>query len=153
MGNLTHFYSTKSEFSTNHMTGQPSAPTDLSAKGYPHHIELSGSAEDDERTAYILIKQAQEDELYTPIGIQRPEVRRFTDYLGEPGLYARYRICAVGYSYQESVFAFVGAETHPFSDDELLDMVQRAHIRPYAERAHPEAGLALEECLPATTIW
>ncbi len=128
--------------------GEPETPTDLAATGYPHHIELDWNLTLGEHVAYVLIERSErEKEPYRPIGIQRPEVRRFADYLGQPGTKARYRICAVSYDYQMSGFAFAEAETRPFSDDDFLDMVQEAHIRPYTERAHPAAGLALE-CLP-----
>ena len=128
--------------------GDLHAPTELTAKGYPHHIELAWNASPDEYTAYYLVQRAFAGEDFTPIGIQRPEVRRFTDYLGKPGVGACYRVCAVGYDIRDSGFSEVAeAETRVFSDEELLDMVQAASIRPYTERAHPDAGLALE-CLP-----
>jgi len=123
------------------------APTSLAASGYPHHIELVWNVAPDGRPAYYLIQRAFEGE-FIPIGIQRPEVRRFTDYLGKPGVGARYRVCAVGHDTRESEPSEVAeAKTRTFSEDELLDMVQAASIRPYSERAHPDAGLALE-CLP-----
>lgn len=130
------------------LASEVAAPTDLIATGYPHHIELAWAHGPNEQTAYILVQRAQEGGEFVSIGIARPEVRRFTDYLGESGIKARYRVVAVGYDYHESAFSSSAeAETRSFSDNDLLDMVQKAHIRPYAERAHPEAGLALE-CLP-----
>ncbi len=129
-------------------SGDLRAPTNLIATGYPHHIELAWDAAPDLHTAYYLVQRAFAREDFVPIGIQRPEVRRFTDYLGKPGVGARYRVCAVGYDTRESEPSEVAeAETRTFSDDELLDMVQEASVRPYSERAHPDAGLALE-CLP-----
>ena len=128
--------------------GDLHAPTNLIATGYPHHIELAWNAPQTQYTAYYLVQRAFAGEDFVPIGIQRPEVRRFTDYLGKPDIGARYRVCAVNYDYRESEPSDIAeAETRPFSDDELLDMVQAASIRPYTERAHPDAGLALE-CLP-----
>ena len=38
----------------------------------------------------------------------------------------------------------VRAQTRKFSDDELLDMVQRGCFRYYWDAAHPNAGMALE---------
>ena len=129
------------------LTGEPYTPTNLTATGYPHHIELAWDAVPNRYTAYYLVQRAFEGE-FISIGIQRPEVQRFTDYLGKPGVRARYRVTAVSYDHLESEPSEIAeAETRPFSDDELLDMVQAASIRPYSERAHPEAGLALE-CLP-----
>lgn len=123
-------------------------PTNLTATGYPHHIELVWNASPDEHTAYYLVQRAYAGEDFAPVGIQRPEVRRFCDYLGKPGVSARYRVCSVGYDTRESEPSDVAeAETRAFSDEELLNMVQEASVRPYAERAHPDAGLALE-CIP-----
>lgn len=130
------------------LAGELYPPMGLSATGYPHHIELVWNGGPDEHTAYYLVQRALEGQAFASIGIQRPEVGRFTDYLGEPGVRARYRLRAVGYDYRESELSeIVKAETRLFSDDELLDMVQEASVRPYTERAHPDAGLALE-CLP-----
>lgn len=130
------------------LAGKPLAPMSLTATGYPHHIELAWVCLPGEYTAYYLVERSLEGRRFTSIGVQRPEVQRFTDYVGKPGVRARYRVRAVGYDYRESEPSEVAeAETRPFSDEELLNMVQEASVRPYAERAHPDAGLTLE-CLP-----
>lgn len=109
------------------LAGELYPPTGLTATGYPHHIELAWNGRPDERTAYYLVQRALEGQSFASIGIQRPEVGRFTDYLGEPGVRARYRVRAVGYDTRESESSeIVEAETRLFSDDELLDMVQEA---------------------------
>lgn len=123
-------------------------PTRLTASGYPHHIELAWPRKPDEHTAYYLVYRSLGGSVFAELGMQRPEVGRFSDYLGETGVRARYAVRAVGYNYRMSELSEIAeAQTRTFSDDELLSMVQEASIRPYAERAHPEAGLALE-CLP-----
>jgi exo beta-1,2-glucooligosaccharide sophorohydrolase (non-reducing end) len=125
-----------------------SAPQQLRAKGYDRHVDLTWSMPDSTNVEYILIYRSTDDETYTPIGIQNPALTRYTDFVGTPHGTFYYRIAAVNHAYQESSSSqTANATTHPFSDDDLLTMVQEACFRYYWEGAHPDAGLALE-CIP-----
>ena len=112
-------------------------PSNLTAKGYERHVDLSWSPAVDRP---VTIYRALEDSTFEPIGIQVPGVNRFTDFIGKTNAHARYRLA----SQFEPQSKTVAASTHPMTDDELLTMVQEASFRYYWDGAHPVSGLARE---------
>ena len=72
-------------------------------------------------------------------------MNRYTDFLGEVGKKAYYKVTAVDYALNESNDSqTVSATTYPMTDEQLLDMVQEANFRYYWEGAEPNSGLARE---------
>ncbi|NTU78865.1 MAG: hypothetical protein HGA45_05585 [Chloroflexales bacterium] len=120
----------------------------LSARGYERHVDLRWQPLADPAIAHYQILRAAGDGPLRPVGIQGPELDRYSDYIGAAFGRYRYRAEAVGHDGRaHAVSAELTATTAPMSDDALLDMVQEACLRLYWERAHPEAGMALE-CVP-----
>jgi hypothetical protein len=121
------------------------APTGLRATGSARHVDLVWNPVKDPRVERYVIQRSLGGGVFRPIGIQRPGVRRYADFLGAEGVEARYRVTAEDRNYRESApSATVVAATRRLSDDELLTMVQEASFRYYWEGAHPVAGMALE---------
>ena len=114
-------------------------------EAFEKHIDLWWKAENIENIKYIRIYRSFDGETFTPIAIQRPLMNRYTDFLGEIGKKAYYRISSVDYSLHEtSLSNILTAETKPLTDDEFLNMVEEAHFRYYWDGAEPNSGLARE---------
>ena len=126
----------------------PAAPFGLSAKAYDRHVDLRWTPTGEADVAYYVIHRAQAGQPSEPVGIQNSSFDRYTDFVGEADVEVSYHLTAVGSDYAVSEpSAEVSTTTRAFSDDDLLTMVQEASFRPYWERAHPQAGMALE-CVP-----
>jgi len=124
------------------MCQPPGGPT---AVAYDRHVDLSWPEVTDPAVAYYQIYRSHNGQDFLPIGIQNRSSNRYSDYVGQAYAKLFYKITAVSYDYSETLASkTVSATTHPLSDDELLDMVQEACFRYYWEKAHPDAGLALE---------
>jgi hypothetical protein len=125
--------------------GTPGAPTGLTARGFDRHIELGWNATPAPNIRYFKIYRFSDGGRFEPIGIQKPHLARYEDFLGASGKTGRYKISAVGLDFTESpLSAEVNASTRAMSDDELLSMVQEGCFHYYWEGAHPNAGMALE---------
>lgn len=125
---------------------QVSAKPDLeSAKGYEKHVDIRWRAFSDTTVKYIKVYRSEDGAHFTAVGMQSPDMLRYTDFTGETGKSYSYRISFLSRNYEESEpSAIVSASTRPMSDDELLDMVQEANFRYYWEAAEKHSGLALE---------
>lgn len=124
------------------------APELVEARGYARHIDLRWKPIESLELEYFLVYRAIAGGEYKAIGIQQPRFNRFTDYLGAEDLEASYYVVAVNHDYQESPASqILTAKTRAMNDEELLDMVQEAHLRYYWEAAEKHSGLALE-CIP-----
>jgi exo beta-1,2-glucooligosaccharide sophorohydrolase (non-reducing end) len=125
--------------------GTPATPTGLAAKGHDRHVDLTWQLSAPSDLQYYQIYRSLDGKQFAPIGIQKPDLSRYVDFLGESGKTATYKISAVDRTYNESPSsATVSASTRAMSDDELLTMVQEACFRYYWEAAHPNAGMAIE---------
>lgn len=120
-------------------------PRGLQAKGYERHVDLTWNPVEDPNLAQYVIYRSINGDKFLPVGVQRPGVNRFSDYLGNPHLTASYRVTARTSSLVESLPSAVAtASTHPMTDDELLTMVQEASFRYYWEAAEPNSGMTRE---------
>jgi exo beta-1,2-glucooligosaccharide sophorohydrolase (non-reducing end) len=123
----------------------PGIPAGLMVKAGERHFDLTWSNNPESDLLRYQIYRSWDGEKFVPIGIQQGQLNRFVDFVGEPGRKAYYRISAVNISGNESpLSAAVSASTRPFSDDELLDMVQEGCFRYYWEGANSNAGMAIE---------
>jgi len=121
------------------------APQNVSAKGYERHIDIAWEAVSSPDLQRYVIYRSTDGRDFESIGIQVPGVNRYTEYLGKPGLTARYKVAASDRRYrQSSLSAEASATTRTMTDDELLTMLQEACFRYYWEGAHPVAGTTLE---------
>jgi exo beta-1,2-glucooligosaccharide sophorohydrolase (non-reducing end) len=123
----------------------PGVPVGLVVQGGERHFDLMWSNNPESDLLRYQIYRSWDGGKYVPIGIQQGQFNRFVDFVGEPGRKAFYRVSAMNLSGNESPLSSpASASTRPFSDDELLDMVQAACFRYYWEAAHPDAGMAVE---------
>jgi exo beta-1,2-glucooligosaccharide sophorohydrolase (non-reducing end) len=128
-----------------HSVGILPTPTNVNARAYERHIDISWSPVTDSNIERYIIYRSLDQGDFKPIGIQVPGVNRYTDYLDRVGVSARYKIAASDHKYHLSSFSnVVTATTRQLDDDELLTMLQEACFRYYWEGAHPVAGLTLE---------
>ncbi|MFN0037397.1 MAG: glucoamylase family protein [Saprospiraceae bacterium] len=124
----------------------PAAPNGLTAVGYEQHIELTWQANaepgltgykiyrsDNGGASFEFLKQVGKE----PIAIDwtGDEVETFTRF---------YQITAVIGNLESPFSATVSALTPLMSDEELLEMTQRATFRYFWDYAHPVSGLARE---------
>jgi exo beta-1,2-glucooligosaccharide sophorohydrolase (non-reducing end) len=127
----------------------PGAPENVRAKGYERHIDITWSPVNDANLAqYVIYRSIGQSKAgpFRAIGVQRPGVDRFCDFLGDPHATASYRVAARTSSLHESPLSAVStASTHPMTDDELLTMVEEASFRYYAEADEPHSGMTRED--------
>ena len=123
----------------------PESPTGVSAEAFDHHIDLTWNKNEEGDIQYFKIYRSMDGNTYHPVGIQKSRFNRYSDFIGERGREVSYKITAVDENYNESSLSSEAtATTFELSDDELLNMVQKACFRYYWDSAHPVAGLALE---------
>ena len=121
------------------------APVLQEAKAYERHIDIKWIPQSKEDIKYYRIYRSFDGVTYQPVAIRRPWMNRYTDFLGEVGKKAYYKVTAVDYALNESNDSqTVSATTYPMTDEQLLDMVQEANFRYYWEGAEPNSGLARE---------
>jgi hypothetical protein len=147
------------------------APRNLTAKSYERHIALhwetadsgsGGAGNNTQNTSSAvtnllpeaeferyIIYRSEDGRAFQPIGMQVRGITRYTDFVGLGGKKFYYRVTASDVHYRESVSseavnAAARAADHPFTDDELLTMLQEETFRYYWESAHPDSGTSLE---------
>lgn len=120
-------------------------PAGVSAQGYERHVDLRWSDVQNHDVFRYVVERASDGNGFVPIGIQRPGVRLYTDFTGEPGQTFRYRIVAEGIDGSRSFpSGVVQATTAVMNDGQLLTMVQEATFRYFWDNGHPVSGLARE---------
>jgi hypothetical protein len=121
------------------------APTNVRAIGYDRHVEVHWDSVDSKALEQYVIYRSLDGKSFEPIGIQLPDVTRYSDFLGKSGVTAQYKVAASDHNYRTSPFsAVVTASTRELSDDELLTMLQEACFHYYWEGADPHSGMARE---------
>jgi exo beta-1,2-glucooligosaccharide sophorohydrolase (non-reducing end) len=120
-------------------------PQNVHAVGYERHVDLHWNPISDPRLGRYVIYRSLDSKNFEPIGIQVPGNDRYTDFLGKPGITASYKVAASDMQYHQSELSDIAsASTRPFTDDELLTMLQEACFHYYWEGAHPSSGMARE---------
>jgi hypothetical protein len=123
----------------------PSAPLNVRARGYERHIEIAWEPSPAAGLARYVVLRSLDGRSFEPLGTQRPDVHRYSDYVGKPGVKAQYRVVASDESYRDSSPSNIAsAETREFTDDELLTMLEEDCFRYYWEGADPYSGMARE---------
>lgn len=124
----------------------PPIPGAIAARGFERHVDVTWKMEDPgDLLSFRIARSLDGGKTFEPVGTAQGTRRRFTDFSGEPGRTAEYRVTALDLAGNESPpSATASATTREFTDDELLTMVQEACFRYYWETAHPRAGLAPE---------
>jgi len=121
------------------------APQNVRSTGYDRHIDIQWDPVSNPDLGRYVVYRSLDGKDFKPIGIQLPDIHRFTDFLGKSGVTAHYKVAASTVRYQESpISTETTASTRAFSDEELLTMVQEASFRYYWEAADPHSGMARE---------
>ena len=121
------------------------APQNVRAQGFELHVDITWDAMNSPTLErYVHVYRSLQGGEFKAVGIEAPGINRFTDYLGKPGLTARYKVAASDREYHRGSLSSEGGPTKPMSDEELLTMLQEACFRYYWEGAHPQAGMTLE---------
>jgi len=123
----------------------PLAPAGLSAHGAEQHVDLQWSMPSQSTILRYTIHRSIDGTNFSAVGIQNGGANRYVDFPGPPPLTVSYRVSASSVDGVESPLSSLAtASTRPFTDDELLDMVQNGCFRYYWEAGHPQAGMAIE---------
>ena len=121
------------------------APTDVRAVGYDRHVELHWDPVNNGAVGRYIVYRSLDGKNFEPIGIQLPDVTRFSDFLSKSGITAHYKVAATDGNYRLSPLSnAVSASTRELSDDELLTMLEEACFHYYWEGAEPHSGMARE---------
>jgi hypothetical protein len=121
------------------------APTNVRAVGYDRHVELHWDPVNSGAVGRYVVYRSVDGKNFEPIGIQLPDVTRYSDFLGKSGVSAQYKVAASDHNYRASPLSnAVSASTRELSDDELLTMLQEACFHYYWEGADPHSGMARE---------
>jgi exo beta-1,2-glucooligosaccharide sophorohydrolase (non-reducing end) len=121
------------------------APQNVRSTGYDRHIDIQWDPVASADLGRYVIYRSLDGKDFKPIGIQLPDIHRYTDFLGKSGVTAQYKVAASTTRCQESPLSSATiATTRAFSDEELLTMVQEASFRYYWEAADPNSGMARE---------
>jgi hypothetical protein len=120
-------------------------PDSVTAKGYDRHVDVQWRAPTASSADHYVVYRSIDSQPFVPVGIQRPGVNRFADFIGRSGVTARYQVAAADWQGRESAQSpAVSAATREMSDDELLTMLQEAAFRYYWEAAGANSGMAYE---------
>jgi len=123
----------------------PAPPGKLAAEGAERHIDLAWDAAPDVSVISYRVYRSADGEKFEPIGTQPGYLHRFVDFVGSPDQEFTYKVSAIDCENNESPLTEIAsAKTRQFTDDELLDMVQRGCFRYYWDASNPESGMALE---------
>lgn len=123
----------------------PASPSGLKIQAHDSHFDLSWDSGGEANLFSYRIHRSTDGMDYHPIGIQQARRNRYVDHVAGPGRTMHYRITALDEEGNESAPSpAVTATTRAYSDDELLDMVQRTCFRYYWEAAQVPSGMALE---------
>ena len=133
------------ELSSQTVLNPPPAPQNLHAAGYDRHIELRWDPPRASNVDHYVVYRSLDGKGYEPVGIQLPDLFRYSDFLGKSGVKADYKVAASDRAYQQSELSNPArASTHELSDDELLTMLQEACFHYYWDGADPSSGMARE---------
>lgn len=127
----------------------PAAPSGVSAEGYDSHIEVRWQPVPDPAiSAYQIFRSTDGGSNFDLLKTVGSNTAAATlDWTGDEGqaVTRHYRVKAVKNNGLTSDFSETAqAQTRAFSDEELLDMVQRYTFRYFWDYGHPVSGLARE---------
>jgi hypothetical protein len=121
------------------------APQNVTATGYDRHIEIRWDPVRSPGLGRYIVYRSMDGTKFEPVGIQRPDLERYADFLGKADVTAHYKVVASDWQYRDSLqSAAASASTRELSDDQLLTMLQEACFRYYWEGADPSSGMARE---------
>ena len=143
-------------FNTASANDPMASPVNFQAQGYDSHVELSWAPNlEPYLSGYRLYVSRDGGQTFFLRKFLSPLDTSYQDFVREWGLQQdlQYRLTAVNFGDGESAPAGpVGATVRPFSDEELIDMVQAYTFRYFWNFAHPTSGLARERNTSLQTV-
>lgn len=122
----------------------PSTPQNVRAYGYENHIDLCWWNNDENDLAGYKVYRKVSGQFYFYINVAKEKSYLMLSNLGLNNSQT-FKVSAIDSSGNESTLSdSVVATTHIMTDDEFLDMTQRATFRYFWDYAHPVSGLARE---------
>ncbi|HEX5764627.1 MAG TPA: hypothetical protein VFY27_03615, partial [Woeseiaceae bacterium] len=114
-------------------TTPPPAPRAVTVRGFERHFDVSWEPVEADDLLSYRVYRSWDGEAFEPVGTQQHSIPRYADFVGTPPREAMYQVTALDLAGNESDPSMLSAaaRTRPFSDDELLTMVQEAHFRYY----------------------
>ncbi|MEO8766658.1 MAG: glucoamylase family protein [Ginsengibacter sp.] len=132
------------------ISGVTAKPVLISSRGYAKHIDISWQPFSDEQVKYVKIYRTENGRT-VPVGIQSPQINRYSDFTGVTSKAYSYKISFLNYQYEETGLSnSVAAITRKITDEEFLTMVQEACFRYYWDGAGTVSGLSKEN-IPGRT--
>jgi len=127
-------------------TTRPSAPAQVSVRGYERHFDVSWAPGSDPQLLAYRIYRSEDGKKWDPVGTQQGTRTRYIDFVGAPPRHAVYRVTAIAINGGESEPSLASEEsvTRELKDDDLQSMAQEACFHYYWDAGHPKAGLAPE---------
>lgn len=133
-----------------------SIPSGVTATGYDSHIEVSWTLNNESFVSgYELDRSLDGGNKFTTVKVTDKSTYIYIDWVRQLGdtVTAYYRVKALNDSNEPSVPSdTVSASTHVFTDDELLDMVQRYTFRYFWDYAQDSSGMSRDRNLPVNTV-
>ena len=127
------------------MPASSASPVNVRAVGYDRHVELRWDPVNSPALGRYVIYRSLDHKDFEPVGMQLPDLNRYSDFLGKSGVTAEYRVTASDRTYRESPPSnVVTASTREFSDEELLTMLEESCFHYYWEGADPYSGMTRE---------
>ena len=122
------------------------APEITEVEGFERHIDLRFRRISDPAVDYYNVYASGDGKDWKKVGLVNRWADRYTDFVGTPETRRSYRISAVDFAGNEGKLSRpVSAQTTgEMTDEQLMDMVQKAQFRFYWEANDPYSGLALE---------
>lgn len=137
-------------------TPAASRPTGVSAKGYDSHIEISWNLNPEAYiNGYEIDRSLDAGATFTTVKVLDPSVNIYIDWVRPFGdtVEASYRVKALNASNESSSPSdTVTASTRTFSDEELLDMVQRYTFRYFWDYAQSSSGMSRDRNYPVDMV-
>lgn len=109
---------------------------------YERHVDLTWQLPLTPSIRYIKIYRSEDNENFTPVAIRPVYFDKYTDFVPRTGVSYYYKIAWVDYQYRESPFSEIKqADTKLATDDELLEVVERAHIAYFTAETEFNSGM------------
>ena len=133
-----------------------STPGGVTATGYDSHIEISWNLNaETSLNGYEIDRSLDGGNTFTTVKVTDKSTYMYIDWLRPLGdtIEASYRVKALNESNEPSVPSdTVTASTRFFSDDELLDMVERYTFRYFWDYAQPSSGMSRDRNYPVDMV-
>ncbi|MBX2975597.1 MAG: T9SS type A sorting domain-containing protein [Ignavibacteriaceae bacterium] len=130
----------------------PMPPQNVRGYGYEKHFDIIWDKSTDPSIVSYKVYRKYNGQFVFPVTVPK-EKNYYSAFPGVTGLTYTYRVSCVNSSGVESDLSdSIIVVTHTMTDEEFLDMVQRATFRYFWDYAHPTSGLSRERLNSDNTV-